>query len=134
VVRTSVIVGHGGQHETLTKDLIAGRATGKLFTDMIRKPVHVDDLADALLELASSSFAGVLNVAGPDAISRYDLGVLVARRDGLDPALIPSGTLAGSGLPLAPDVRLVTGLAEKVLLVRPRNVYSPSAPSGLGRA
>ena len=65
---------------------------------MIRKPVHVNDLADALLELAASDYAGVLNVAGPDAISRYDLGVLMARRDGLDPARIPAGSIAETGL------------------------------------
>ncbi|MEU8264885.1 sugar nucleotide-binding protein [Micromonospora sp. NPDC048999] len=54
VVRTSLILGDGrGQHEILTRDLIAGRVQGALFTDMIRKPVYVDDLADALLELAA---------------------------------------------------------------------------------
>ena len=89
---------------------------------MIRKPVHVDDLADALLELADGSFSGVLNVAGPDAISRYDLGVLVARRAGLDPALIPAGSLAASGIAMAPDVRLLTTLAQEVLGTRLRGV------------
>ncbi|WP_018826034.1 sugar nucleotide-binding protein [Salinispora arenicola] len=68
VARTSLILGYGrGQHEILTRELIAGRVQGALFTDMVRKPVHVDDLADALLELASSNYRGVLNVAGPDA-------------------------------------------------------------------
>jgi dTDP-4-dehydrorhamnose reductase len=95
VVRTSLILGDGrGHHEKLTRDLIAGRVDGVLFTDMIRQPVHVDDLADALLELATSDYAGILNVAGPDPISRYDLGVLMARRDGLDPARIPAGSIA----------------------------------------
>ncbi|MEU8818083.1 sugar nucleotide-binding protein [Actinoplanes sp. NPDC048796] len=123
VVRTSVIVGDGrGQHENLTRDLIAGRARGALFTDMIRTPVHVDDLAAALLELAASDYRGVLNVSGPDAISRYDLGVLVARREGLDPSLIPAATLAESGARLAADVRLITERAASVLRTRLRGV------------
>jgi dTDP-4-dehydrorhamnose reductase len=86
VVRTSLILGDGrGHHETLTRDLIAGRVRGALFTDMIRKPVHVDDLADALLELAANDYRGILNIAGPDAINRYDLGVLIAQREAWTP-------------------------------------------------
>jgi dTDP-4-dehydrorhamnose reductase len=121
IVRTSLILGDGhGAHEILTHDLIAGRVTGALFTDEVRKPVHVDDLADALLELAVGDWAGVLNVAGADAISRYDLGVLVALRDGLDPAAIPAASLAALGLNRPPDLRLVTTRAQKVLATRLR--------------
>jgi dTDP-4-dehydrorhamnose reductase len=121
IVRTSLILGDGrGAHEVLTHDLIAGRVAGALFTDEVRKPVHVDDLADALLELAAGDYAGVLNVAGADAISRYDLGVLVARRDGLDPGAIPAASLATLGLSRPPDLRLVTVRAGGLLATRLR--------------
>ncbi|GIE95373.1 sugar nucleotide-binding protein [Paractinoplanes rishiriensis] len=120
VVRTSLILGDGnGGHEILTRDLIGGRVRGALFTNELRKPVHTDDLADVLLELAAGDFAGVLNVAGSDVISRYDLGVLVARRDGLDPAAIPCAE--GTGRPT--DVRLGTGLAQRVLRTRLRGAH-----------
>ncbi|MFF5296052.1 sugar nucleotide-binding protein [Paractinoplanes globisporus] len=120
VVRTSLILGYGrGVHEKLTRDLAAGRAPGMLFTDQIRKPIHVDDLADALIELASNGYAGVLNVAGADAISRYELGVLVAERDGIDPASIPHGpTPAGVTAPA--DLRLAIGRAAELLKTRLR--------------
>lgn len=124
VVRTSLILGYGkGQHETLTHDLIDGRVTGALFTDMHRKPVHVDDLAAALLELASGDYSGILHVTGPDVISRYDLGLLIARREGLDPSRIPAGTLATSGLHLPTDVRLRTDKASSLLKTRLRGVH-----------
>jgi dTDP-4-dehydrorhamnose reductase len=124
VVRTSLIIGHGrGQHETLTRDLIQGRVHGALFTDMIRKPVHVDDLADALLELTTGDYRGILNVAGPDAINRFDLGVLIARRAGLNPAEIPAGTIADAGTPLPADVRLRTDKAASLLRTRLRGVH-----------
>ncbi|MFC7533101.1 sugar nucleotide-binding protein [Actinoplanes sp. GCM10030250] len=124
VVRTSLILGDGnGAHEILTHDLIAGRVSGALFTDEIRKPVHVDDLADALLELAAGSYAGVLNVAGTDPISRYDLGVLVARRDGLDPSAIPATSLAALGLNRPPDLRLITDRAAGLLGTRLRGAH-----------
>jgi dTDP-4-dehydrorhamnose reductase len=123
VVRTSLILGDGrGQHETLTYDLIRGRRRGALFTDMVRKPVHVDELADALLELAAGDYRGVLHVTGPEAIDRYELGVLVARRAGLDPAGIPAGTIADSGLRLPTDVRLRTDKAVALLRTRLRGV------------
>jgi dTDP-4-dehydrorhamnose reductase len=124
VVRTSLIVGHGrGGHEILTHRLISGQAEGVLFTDQIRKPVHVDDLADAVLELASTEYAGVLNIAGTDAISRYDLGVLVARRDGLDPARLPSGRIADMGLRTPADVRLRVEKAASLLRTRLRGAH-----------
>lgn len=135
VVRTSLILGDGrGHHEKLTRDLIAGRVDGVLFTDMIRKPVHVDDLAGALLELAATDYAGILNIAGPDAISRYDLGVLMARRDGLDPARIPAGSLAETGRSMPADVRLRTDKATALLHTRLRGVQEfMAAPGDLGR-
>ncbi|AEV85182.1 epimerase [Actinoplanes sp. SE50] len=124
VVRTSLILGDGnGAHEILTRALIAGRARGALFTDEIRTPVHVDDLADALLELAAGDYAGILNVAGADPISRYDLGVLVARREGLDPAAIPATTLTARGLHRPGDVRLVVDRAEQLLHTRLRGAH-----------
>lgn len=51
-----------------------------LFTDVVRCPVHVADLASALLELAVAPYAGVSHVAGTDAITRYELGLLIAPR------------------------------------------------------
>ena len=59
---------------------------GSLFSDEVRCPVDVTDLAAAVLELVESDYAGLLNVAGPDPVSRAELGRLVARRYGLDPA------------------------------------------------
>ena len=121
VVRTSLIVGDGrGVHEILTHRLVSGEVDGVLFTDQIRKPVHVADLADALLELAAGGYSGVLNVAGADAVSRYDLGVLVARRDGLDAARLRAGTLSGAGNSGPGDVRLRTERAAALLSTRLR--------------
>ncbi|MEU6230336.1 sugar nucleotide-binding protein [Streptomyces sp. NPDC047042] len=107
VARTSLIIGHGRSvHERAVHALAAGTRDGVLFTDDIRCPVHVEDLAAALLELALSDAAGVFHLAGPDALSRYDLGLLIARRDGLDPARLPAGRRADTPLPSPLDVRL----------------------------
>ena len=133
VVRTSLILGDGhGHHEILTHDLVAGRAAGALFTDEIRMPVHVDDLAAALLELAAGDYRGVLNVAGRDPLSRYELGVLVARRDGLDPAAVPAARIADLGLRRPTDVRLVGDRARQVLRTRLRGAREFLTKTGVG--
>ncbi|MGW5160552.1 sugar nucleotide-binding protein [Nonomuraea wenchangensis] len=121
VVRTSLIIGDGGSpQEARVHALATGRADGVLFTDDVRCPVHVRDLAAALLELAASGPAGVHHVAGPDAVSRHELGCLIARRDGLDPARLPTGLRAGSGVPGPADVRLDCTATRRRLRTRPR--------------
>ncbi|MFK4085364.1 SDR family oxidoreductase [Kribbella sp. NPDC020789] len=91
VARTSLIVSSDGrsQSEQLTHALAAG-APGALFTENIRCPVHVTDLALALLELTASDHTGVAHLGGPEAISRLELGRLIATRDGLDPETLPA--------------------------------------------
>lgn len=137
VVRTSLILGDGhGAHERLTHALASGSVQGGLFTDEIRKPVHVNDLADALLELAAGHYRGVLNVAGADAISRYELGLLVAARDGLDPASIPAIRSANPCRPA--DIRLNIDRARELLRVRLRGAReflteTPEVWPGAGR-
>jgi dTDP-4-dehydrorhamnose reductase len=121
IARTSLIIGGGGSvHERRVHALAAGRTTGFLFTDDVRCPVHVADLAAALLELASSGHAGIHHVAGTDAVSRHELGMLIARRDGLDAAALPSGRRADANLPGPMDVRLECSTTQQRLRTKLR--------------
>ncbi|GAB2505633.1 SDR family oxidoreductase [Nocardiopsis aegyptia] len=107
IARTSLIIGDGGSvQERRVHALARGEANGVLFTDDVRCPVHVGDLAAALVELAWSDHVGVHHVAGADAVNRHELGTLIARRDGLDPSALPSGRRADTDLPGPFDVRL----------------------------
>lgn len=107
IARTSLIVGNGeSPTEVLVRGLAAGTRPGMLFTDDVRCPVHVGDLAAALLELTRSGATGVHHLAGPDPISRHELGLLIARRDGLDGTALPAGSRAEAGVPGPLDVRL----------------------------
>jgi dTDP-4-dehydrorhamnose reductase len=120
IVRTSWITGDDGRSgsERLTAGLARGGA-GALFTDDVKTPVHVADLAAAVLELCASGLAGVLHVAGADAVSRYELGCLIAARDGLVPAALPSGTRASAGMKPS-VVRLDVSRAAGLLATRLR--------------
>ena len=50
----------------------------RLFTDEWRTPIWISDAADALLALAQHEVDGVLHVAGPQRLSRYDIVARVA--------------------------------------------------------
>jgi len=69
IVRTSLLVGPpDGPQEALAR-----REDVEFHTDEIRTPMPVASLASALLELAVLDVAGVLHVAGPEAMSRVEL-------------------------------------------------------------
>ncbi|MFE7112774.1 SDR family oxidoreductase [Streptomyces sp. NPDC057575] len=121
VARTSLIIGdRRSEHVRAVHDLAAGIRTGVLFTDDIRCPIHVADLAAALLELASSDLSGVHHLAGTDAVSRHELGTLIARRDGLRASRLPTGLRAVSAFPGALDVRLDSRATQDRLRTRLR--------------
>ena len=130
IARTSLIIGDGDSaHERLVHALASGAISGALFTDEVRCPVHVTDLAAALLELAASPHAGVCHVAGADAVSRYELGLLIAARDGLDQAALPAGLRTASGLAGAIDVRLDSAKTQALLTTRLRGAREFLVPA-----
>ncbi|MGW1950486.1 dTDP-4-dehydrorhamnose reductase, partial [Streptomyces sp. NPDC001940] len=63
----------------------------------------------------SSGAAGIYHLAGTDALSRHELGTLIARRDGLDASRLPMGLRADSTVPGALDVRLQTQATQRQL-------------------
>jgi len=109
VVRTSLIVG-GAQP---SKHELAATGPGPWFTNEIRSPVQVTDLAQALLELAELELAGPLHVAGADGISRAGFAELIAGR----PVETEKATRAR---PL--DCRLDSSRAQALLRTRLRGV------------
>ena len=91
--------------------------------------MHVTDLASALLELAASPDVGVCHVAGPDAVSRYELGLLIAARDGLDKTALRAGPRAATALSGPADVRLDCTRTQERLKTRLRGAREFLAPA-----
>lgn len=128
VARTSLILGDGtSQHERLVHHL-AGGAEGGLFEDERRCPVDVGDLAAALIEVAVSEVQGVLHLGGADALSRLELGRLIAQRDGLDAGALRPTSRAALAAPGPVDVRLDSTLASTLLTTRLRGAREFLAP------
>jgi dTDP-4-dehydrorhamnose reductase len=79
LVRASLIYGGPG-HEPSKHELVALDPNASFYTDEIRSPVQVGDLAAALLELVETDLAGPLHVAGADDVSRAEFAELAAGR------------------------------------------------------
>jgi dTDP-4-dehydrorhamnose reductase len=116
VVRTSLI--YGGEAPSRHELLARERGGVRFFSDELRSPVQVGDLADALLALAGSDVAGVLHVAGADGVSRYEFARLVAS----DPDTVKSGLAAEHPDPRPLDCRLDSSRAQALIGTRLRGV------------
>lgn len=87
-----------------------------LFSDVLRNPVPVDILAEALLRLTGVRYSGVLNVAGRQALSREDFGLRMLDYWGVESDGVVNAVLAAdvsNSIPL--DVRLDSSRAENLL-------------------
>jgi len=117
IVRTSLIYGFDpADPRTLwVVDSLRSGQPITLFTDELRCPVWVEQLAAALLELAGEEggdWGGIWHLAGAQALSRYEFGVRLARAYGLDPAGITPGQSRDSGMIRPRDCRLEIGRAQ----------------------
>jgi dTDP-4-dehydrorhamnose reductase len=114
IVRTSLIYGFDppDPRTRWVVDAIREEEPITLFTDELRCPVWAEQLSAALLELADGEESGIWHLAGPQALSRYQFGSLLARAYGLDPGWITPGLSLESGLLRPRDCRLDTSRAQ----------------------
>jgi dTDP-4-dehydrorhamnose reductase len=122
IVRTSLIYGWRPRADRNTRQMMDALAAGqpvRLFTDELRCPIWVESLVAAVVELAGMGYArfhrvGVLNVAGAQALSRYEFGVRLLRFLGVDPStVIPTPSPKDKLRPL--DCTLDCSRAHKLL-------------------
>lgn len=101
IVRLSILVGvsQTSATERAVVDAVSGHTPMTFFTDEIRCPSLVDDVAATLTEIAARpDVTGVLHLAAPEAVSRAELAVMTAERMGLDVSRLRFGTIEESGL------------------------------------
>lgn len=134
VIRTSLIVRADPpdrQSAGVLERLRAGDDPPTLFTDELRCPIAVEDLAAQMWEVAQlppERRKGVWHLAGPEAMSRYALGVLLALRHDIDPRGITPIPSTASPSPRPRDLRLLTSRADGELRTRARPVSAVLFP------
>jgi dTDP-4-dehydrorhamnose reductase len=119
LVRTSLLYGKpdGPQERLALRDDV------EFYTDEIRCPTRVDELAGALLALVDHEHAGPLHLASPGAVSRYDLARSLRAVAGRDPETVRGAPGPAGGR--AKNVALDSSRAEALL---------GSTLSGIGRS
>lgn len=130
VVRTSLILGSDrfGLTGNLAwmKGLIDKGERIPLFVDEFRNPSAASDLARALKALAEKGSPGLFHLAGPEKMSRYQLGEIVCRVMGWPESRLRPTRLAELDLdpPRPPDVSLNQ---EKAVALLGREMARPLA-------
>lgn len=121
IVRTSLIYS-GPSRPPGPQELAALDPDATFFTDELRSPIQVDDLARALIDLVHLDVHGPLHVAGAEGVSRQRFAELVAGHP-------VRGAPAPPGRPL--DCRLDSSLAASLLPTRPRGISAVLGPPRL---
>jgi dTDP-4-dehydrorhamnose reductase len=109
---------------------LRGEAAVTLYVDEIRSPILVQDLAAQIIEIAAlpaPGQAGVWHLAGPEAMSRFALGALIAAALGLPAERLRAGRSSGGDAPRPRDLRLLTSRADRQLMHRARSISEAAA-------
>lgn len=90
-------------------NLSAGKGV-RGFTDVFFCPLLANDIAPILLHMLEKGLSGLYHVVSRECASKYEFGVRVARRFGLDESLITPTSVAEAGLraPRSPNLTLRT--------------------------
>jgi dTDP-4-dehydrorhamnose reductase len=133
IIRTSLLVGSSGimlrpAYECET--LLRGQSV-VLYRDEWRSPTEVDDVARAAWELCALEVTGIYHVAGPERLSRLELGRILCALNHFDPGLIREGDRP----PERPrDTSLVSHRAARLLGWAPRALSSLARQPEAARA
>lgn len=97
ICRTSSFYGFnkGKNRAVAVYRIIDGLMSGNIIqlpVDQIASPTLIDDLVVAVVRLIKIGFRGVINIAGPDAISRYHYGKKIAKVFGHEAKLVKKST------------------------------------------
>jgi dTDP-4-dehydrorhamnose reductase len=109
--------------EFFLNNLQAGRPVHG-FTDVIFCPLLANDLANIFLRMLTLELSGLYHVVSSECLSKYDFGVRLARRFGLDENLIQPTSVHQAGLKAlrAPNLSLCTDRLTQALGEPPPDV------------
>ncbi len=124
IARVALVYGRGIMRPTSSFEKMIEKLTNKekitLFHDQFRTPVLVNNLAEALLELAGNDYVGIIHLGGSERISRLNLGLKACRILGLSSQYIVKASMFDfPGPAFRPqDISFNIELAKKILKVK----------------
>lgn len=101
IVRTNLYGWNAQDKQSLAEWFLSNLEAGTRcpgFTDAWFTPILVNDLGRILFAMLEAELTGVYHVSGGECVSKYDFGVRLASKFGLDSALVRPSTRADSAL------------------------------------
>lgn len=92
------------------------------YTDRIFCPLLVTDLAAIMLQLLEENLRGIYHAVSSDHMSKFDFGVALANKFGLDANLISPLTTSNTPAPRSLNLALRTSRVQKILGHRPPTI------------
>jgi dTDP-4-dehydrorhamnose reductase len=126
VARVALVAGRGhGARRTSTESVLRALRLGhalRLFTDEYRTPIDPESVADAVFRLLVRGGSGLFHLGGSERLSRYALGLAVARAFDLPESAVTPGRQSDHAGPdrRAADVSLDSTRARRELGWEPR--------------
>jgi len=135
IIRTSLLVGESGvmmRPAFECETLLRGQPV-TLYGDEWRTPTHVDDVAKGAWDIVRRELSGTVHMAGPDRLTRFELGKVLCTLFRFDPALLRQGARPADR---PRDTSLSSRRAVELLGWAPRSLLrlAPSAPPVLAYA
>ncbi len=100
------------------------------FKDVLFCPLEVHDLAELLLQSLEKKLNGIYHVVSRESLSKYDFGVAIARKFGLDETLINPASVFESSLVARRSPNLTLRVDK---IARSLHTTLPDQADGLGR-
>ncbi len=102
--------------EFFLNSLQAGQSI-KGFTDTRFCPLYVEDLAETILEMLAAGLNGIYHVVSPESLSKYEFGVRLAQKFGLNAELIQPAVMAemNPDVPRSKTLLLDPGKTQQIL-------------------
>lgn len=100
------------------------------FTDVYFCPLLANHMADILVDMLESNLSGIYHVVCPESLTKYDFGVRLAQRFGLDESLITPTAVSQAGLAARRSPNLTLRVDK---LIRALGSKIPDITMGLNR-
>ncbi|MCJ7702667.1 MAG: SDR family oxidoreductase [Anaerolineales bacterium] len=100
------------------------------FGDVYFSPLLVNDIAHIFIKMLETKLKGLYHVLSSDFLSKYDFGIAIAKRFGLDENLITPKSVSEAGLTAARSPNLTLKVDK---LIRDLGDFPPTVSTGIDR-
>lgn len=97
IIRTTILYNYKHQRGNFVKSVYNNlkQNKGVHLPELYGNPTHTRHLAEGIIKCIDNDYIGILNIAGDDYLSRYQMGKRIARKFGFDENLVNRGTAWG---------------------------------------